>query len=329
MFDDATKSAVNDLSAKYDYNPAEVLAVLDVESAGIPFWNINGQQLPPVRWEGHYFYARLSGDKLKQAIDQGLASPKAGKIANPASYAARYDLIAKAELIDKEAAIESASWGLGQVMGANWKALGYASADAFLEANSTVAGQVEAVLKFIENNGLRTALTSHDWAGFAQGYNGSGYKKNAYDTKLAAAFAKYAGGSISAVAYGTDEITQLQNMLNKLGDYKLKNDGVLGNETKTAIRDFQLKNGLTVDGIYGPITRESVSRAYIAANNKSVMNAGIGSTGGASAGAVLAEAAKQIQPIAGTSQIIQYVFIGLIVLGALVTAYTMIKRFNQ
>jgi site-specific recombinase XerC len=36
-----------------------------------------------------------------------------------------------------------------------------------------------------------TALHNNDWAGFAKRYNGPGYKKNKYDTKLASAYRKW------------------------------------------------------------------------------------------------------------------------------------------
>lgn len=34
-------------------------------------------------------------------------------------------------------------------------------------------------------------LQRHDWAGFARGYNGAGYKRNNYDEKLRQAYNKY------------------------------------------------------------------------------------------------------------------------------------------
>lgn len=51
---------------------------------------------------------------------------------------------------------------------------------------------------------------------------------------------------------GTDVIT-LQTELNKRG-YSLTADGIFGAKTETAVRDFQAKNGLSVDGIVGPKT---------------------------------------------------------------------------
>lgn len=48
-------------------------------------------------------------------------------------------------------------------------------------------------------------------------------------------------------------IRDLQNLLNKYG-YNLAVDGIVGNATLNAIKDFQSKNGLGVDGIAGTQT---------------------------------------------------------------------------
>ena len=58
------------------------------------------------------------------------------------------------------------------------------------------------------------------------------------------------------VAYGSQGSTvrQLQNELNKRG-YGLAEDGIFGKKTRSAVRDYQKKNGLTmVDGIAGDET---------------------------------------------------------------------------
>jgi hypothetical protein len=45
-----------------------------------------------------------------------------------------------------------------------------------------------AMVRFIISEALDDELRRHDWRGFARGYNGPGYAKNGYHTKLAAAF---------------------------------------------------------------------------------------------------------------------------------------------
>lgn len=50
-----------------------------------------------------------------------------------------------------------------------------------------------------------------------------------------------------------DEVKELQTLLNEWG-YKLKVDGIRGDSTDNAIKDFQKKKGLAVDGVVGPST---------------------------------------------------------------------------
>lgn len=51
-----------------------------------------------------------------------------------------------------------------------------------------------------------------------------------------------------------DDVKTLQSKLNALGGYGLAVDGIFGAKTEAAVRDFQKKNKLGVDGIVGPQT---------------------------------------------------------------------------
>ncbi len=42
---------------------------------------------------------------------------------------------------------------------------------------------------FVEARGLKRALQIRDWPAFARGYNGTAYRENRYDERLAAAYA--------------------------------------------------------------------------------------------------------------------------------------------
>ena len=57
------------------------------------------------------------------------------------------------------------------------------------------------------------------------------------------------------VAYGSqgDAVRQLQSELNRHG-YQLDEDGVFGKKTRAAVRDYQKKNSLRLDGIAGDET---------------------------------------------------------------------------
>jgi peptidoglycan hydrolase-like protein with peptidoglycan-binding domain len=242
-------------------------AVADVESGGRPLWD----GLCPIRIEGHYFYARLSGGKRDTAVAQGLASPKAGAVSNGPDMAARYAKLDRMRAIDENAALESCSWGLGQVMGAHWKSLGYESVKALADdARDSVAGQVRLMGRFIEHNGLIMPLRKKDWPTFALLYNGKGYKKNSYDTKMANAYARFSKGTAplsgtmsekNVIERGNQgaKVKDLQQRLSDLGYYKGTIDGKFGGGTETAVMDFQRDALILVDGRAGPATQAKLA----------------------------------------------------------------------
>lgn len=142
-------------------------------------------------FEPHIFYRLLAAkrpDALATAQAAGLAYPSWGARAYPVDS---YPRIEAACQIDEELALQSASWGLPQILGQNYKAAGYPSASAMVSAFlKSEDDQLLAMARFIKSQGLSDALRRKDWASFARGYNGAGYRKNAYDDKLAAAYAK-------------------------------------------------------------------------------------------------------------------------------------------
>ena len=68
------------------------------------------------------------------------------------------------------------------------------------------------------------------------------------------------------VAYGSqgDAVRQLQSELNRHG-YQLDEDGIFGKKTRAAVRDYQKKNSLRLDGIAGDETWGSLMAAPAAA----------------------------------------------------------------
>lgn len=60
--------------------------------------------------------------------------------------------------------------------------------------------------------------------------------------------------------YGSrgSEVTQIQTKLKRWGYYTGSIDGIYGTQTVNAVKYFQRKNGLTVDGIAGPATLKAM-----------------------------------------------------------------------
>lgn len=181
-----TDADITEAGAMIGVGEDEIHAVMEVEAAGSGF---DKQGRPRILFERHIFYRQINPDKLKRAIDTGLAVKKWSR----ASYNKdQYDLLRRAMILDEEAALKSASWGLGQVMGFNHVAAGFATVQAMVSAFMESEGnQLLGMVRFIRSNGLANALRNHDWKAFARGYNGAGYAANAYDKKLAAAYAKW------------------------------------------------------------------------------------------------------------------------------------------
>lgn len=67
--------------------------------------------------------------------------------------------------------------------------------------------------------------------------------------------------SVEALSkYGSrgNEVTQIQTKLKRWGYYNGNVDGIYGNQTVSAVKYFQRKNGLKVDGIAGPATLKAM-----------------------------------------------------------------------
>ena len=167
----------------------ELHAVLEVETSGGGF---DKQDRPRMLFEPHIFYRQLgAGNKRDWAVSEGIAYPKWGQKRYPSDS---YPRLMQAMKIHQVAALRSASWGLGQIMGFNAGAAGYNTTLAMVkDFMLDEENQLRAMVQFIKTNGLDDELRRHDWAGFARGYNGPGYAKNRYDVKLAQAFKKWQG----------------------------------------------------------------------------------------------------------------------------------------
>lgn len=90
---------------------------------------------------------------------------------------------------DPNAAMESTSIGLMQVMGFHFSLLGFKTVGAMWDyAKVSERNQLDLAIRFIKSNKkLDNALKKGDAATFAYYYNGSQYKKFKYDTRLISA----------------------------------------------------------------------------------------------------------------------------------------------
>lgn len=213
---------------------AELVAVGTVETKGFGFLP---DRRPLILFERHIFSKRTGGKF--DASHPGISNPKPGGYG--AGGASQYDRLAEAVALDRDAALCSASWGLGQVMGFNAKVAGYNSAEEMVAAMlDSENAHLMAMAKFISHSQAAvTALRGHDWATFAKIYNGPQYAINKYDVKLKAAFQGFEAGIFPDI-----HVRTAQAFLSYLGYHPGGVDGLIGPRTRAALNDFQEKSGL-------------------------------------------------------------------------------------
>ncbi|MGB0845843.1 MAG: N-acetylmuramidase domain-containing protein [Thiolinea sp.] len=177
---------------------AAIKAVNEVESRGEGF--LNGQ--PVILFERHVFWRRLEAfgidPKPLQAGNEDILSTKTGGYRGGI---AEHNRLARAQIIHPRAALESASWGLFQIMGYHWKNLKYADINEFVtKAKHNEAEHLEAFTRYLKwSRGDRflrlkrgeDSLSLSNFEKFAKNYNGPMYWKNQYHTKMMKAYRRY------------------------------------------------------------------------------------------------------------------------------------------
>lgn len=182
-----------DAAGRLGCDVAAVKAVADVETAGAGF---DAAKRPTLLYERHVF-ARCTTPPGRFDRDHpdlsGLHRPYP-----PGGYGSKdqqFGKLAQAFQLDPQAALKAPSWGKFQILGENHKACGFATVEAFAKAMTiSEVEHLKAFIAFVAGNAsLLQAIRRKDWTGFAKSYNGPAFATFKYDTKLAAAFARYGG----------------------------------------------------------------------------------------------------------------------------------------
>ena len=169
-----------------------LLAVLVVEASG---QGIDPKTSKPViRFEVHQFFERY-GHLNQVAFDAHFMFDKlykwkghAFKVAQGTAFiplhvptggqAAEWLALQTAMELDPSSAgpaIESTSFGAGQIMGFHYKRVGYDTPFDMMRAAYNQEEQIHMLIRLIESDiRLLTALRKKDWATFARYYNGTG-----------------------------------------------------------------------------------------------------------------------------------------------------------
>lgn len=229
---------------------ASLWSVLTVETKGCGFL---ASRQPVILFERHIFHRLTDGRFDAKAPD--LSNPRPGGY-GPAGDP-QYEKLDRAIRLDRQAALQSASWGLGQIMGFNAALAGFRNVESMVKAmTGSEDAQLQGVAAYIDSAGLGKPLKRQDWTAFARGYNGEEFKKNKYDEKLALAHARYATGTVPSMA-----VRAAQLYLMYLGYAPGGVDGWFGRMTQAALMRFQEDRGLTRSGMLDPQTDSALKRA--------------------------------------------------------------------
>ena len=187
-----TEQDIIDTAKIIGIEPACIKAILTVESKGKGFLD-NG--LPVILFEGHIFWSQLKKKNITPETfvngNEDILYPKWTKQFYKGGIK-EYDRLNRAKSINEEAAISSASWGLFQIMGFNYKECGFKEVKLYVDAMYlSEHEQLKAFANFIKANGWIGKLQLKDWAAFAKNYNGPEYAQNQYDVKLQNAYSKF------------------------------------------------------------------------------------------------------------------------------------------
>jgi len=211
---------------------AALWALLTVETRGFGYLK---DRRPKILFERHIFH-RLTEGRFDAYPDLSARQP-----GGYSGGAAEYGRLQRAMALDHDAALSSASWGLGQIMGYHADKLKYANIDAMIDAFVTSEDdQLDGMCRFIMSTPrLRDAMARKEWATIAFCYNGSAYARNEYDAKLRGAYEAFGGAGCPDV-----NVRAAQVYLSYLGFDPNGIDGHRGRNTLAALHAFQRKEGL-------------------------------------------------------------------------------------
>lgn len=211
----------------------ELFTVVSVETKGCGFLP---DRRPQILYERHIFH-RLTDAAF---ADGDVSDPKPGGYGAPGDH--QYDRLARAIAKNRAAALQSTSWGLGQIMGENFRAAGFDDVEAMV--NSMMEGedqQLAATGNFLISAKLHVPLRVHDWPSFARGYNGPNFGINHYDQRLRGEFQR-----LNAAGLPDLVVRAAQLYLSYLGFDPHGIDGIAKVSTLSALADFQTRHGSPV-----------------------------------------------------------------------------------
>ena len=193
-----TVEQVAEIARDLKVETAALRAIAEVESSGAPF-GPDGR--PIVRFELHVFHSKVRATSAVDAKTYEKTHPHlcqhsqdTGDLYHGGGQTTEWGMLHGALALrgHTEQALSSASYGKFQVMGFNHAKIGWPSVTQFVrDMFVSEANQFKAFMGYVEAGSLVRHIRSHDWASFAHGYNGAGYLRYKYDTRMAAAYDRF------------------------------------------------------------------------------------------------------------------------------------------
>jgi N-acetylmuramidase/Putative peptidoglycan binding domain len=231
-----TQTALDQVCQKLGVGPAEIWALTFTETDS-PFGGFYSDKRPQILFERHIFHRLTNGQFDDSYPDISNSTP--GGYGPGGSH--QYDRLSLAMGLDESAALQSASWGIGQVLGENYVSAGCTSPEVLVTQQfGSEDAQLLAVANEIIADGAAEAFAAHDWARFARIYNGPGYASNNYDEHLRSWYDKFSS------ALPDLKVRSAQLNLMYLGLHPGGIDGAWGKLTRLAMNDFQTAKGMPI-----------------------------------------------------------------------------------
>ena len=177
MIDRITDDHYAKLASDIGCHPATLEAIAKVES-GKSGWFADGKM--KILFEKHWFYKKIQPSLRTKAVRAGLArakwvSPKNGGYKDQRNPTARYNMLRKAVGLDEQAAYQSVSMGIFQIMGFNYAKCGFISAkEMYTKFSVSEVWQYRAFVNFLKANNLFIAIREGDFQTIEKRYNGGG-----------------------------------------------------------------------------------------------------------------------------------------------------------
>jgi hypothetical protein len=239
-----TQDSLDEAAAIVGLPNTVMWAVIQVESSGAGYLP---DRRPKILFERHLF--SRATDRRFDGSHHDISNRRRGGYGPGGAH--QYERLARALTLDRTAALASASWGLGQVLGSNFAVGGFADVeDMVTKMVASERHQLLAMFNFINGNRLGGHLRNRDWKSFALGYNGPKAEENGYPEKLKKAFGRFEAGNLPDI-----RVRVAQLALTFLSHDPRGVDGLFGSNTQRALQSFLAAEEL-------PVTNELTDAAF-------------------------------------------------------------------